>query len=49
MLQSLFGIKGGRFDSYDEFRNGYYNEYWVRPSDEERPENFKKIENGCYW
>lgn len=49
VLQSLFGIKGGRFDSYDEFRNGYYNEYWVRPSDEERPENFKKIENGCYW
>lgn len=49
VLQALFGIKGGRFDTYAEFRNGYYNEYWVRPSEEERPKNFKKIENGCYW
>lgn len=49
VLQVLFGIKGGRFDNYDDFKNIYYNNYWIRPSENERPKNYKKIENGCYW
>lgn len=51
-LQLLFGIKGRRWEGgtggyfYDQ---KYYNEYWVRPSDEERPTNAAAYEGGCYW
>lgn len=49
-LQLLFGIKGKRWEG-----NGYdyhyklYNEYWVRPTDDLKPENYKNVEGGCYW
>ena len=43
-LQLYFGIKGKRWDS-----KGYYNEYWVRPSDKETPKLSEKVEGGCYW
>ena len=43
-LQLLFGIKGGRFDSW-----GVYNEHWIRPLDRERPANHREMENGAYW
>ena len=43
-LQLLFGIKGKRWDD-----KGFYNECWVSPSKEERPERFEKVEGGCYW
>lgn len=43
-LQLFFGIKGKRWDN-----SGLYNEYWVRPSDRDKPKNIEKIENGCYW
>lgn len=49
-LQLLFGIKGKRWEG-----NGYdyhyklYNEYWVRPTDDLKPENYKNVESGCYW
>jgi len=26
-----------------------FNEHWIRPMNEERPENSNLIENGCYW
>ena len=45
-LQTLFGIKGGRWDSqYSDM----YNEYWVYPSEEETPAGYEKVEGGCYW
>lgn len=45
-LQTLFGIKGGRWDvQYSDM----YNEYWVYPSKEETPVGFEKVEGGCYW
>lgn len=47
-LQILFGIKGKRWDSNKMFSD-LYNEWWVRPDKEERPENPKQIEDGCYW
>ena len=43
-LQLLFGIKGKRWDD-----KGFYNEYWVSPSEAERPGRFEKVEGGCYW
>jgi hypothetical protein len=48
-LQLLFGIKGGRWDKGDENVNLFYNEHWVRPGENDRPKNYKSIENGCYW
>jgi len=44
-LQLLFGIKGGRWDSY----NDLYNDAWVYPSEEETPPGVQIIEGGCYW
>ncbi|MDE7432749.1 MAG: hypothetical protein K2N34_12665 [Lachnospiraceae bacterium] len=49
-LQLLFGIKGKRWESngYD-YQHKLYNEYWVRPTDDLKPQNYKDVENGCYW
>lgn len=47
--QVLFGIRGGRWDAYDGVYAEMMNEYWVRPSDEEKIKDSDKIENGCYW
>lgn len=46
--QLLFGIKGKRWEDRPEFQ-ALFNEYWVKPLDEDRPENFQKVEDGCYW
>ncbi len=46
-LQILFGIKGGRWESYEISK--LFNEYWVRPLEEETPRNAQMIEGGCYW
>jgi hypothetical protein len=46
--QILFGIKGKRWDEAPNI-NVFYNDTWTRPSAEEIPEGFKKIEAGCYW
>lgn len=43
-LQLLFGIKGKRWDN-----SGLYNEYWVSPSTDEKPNGLNKVEGGCYW
>lgn len=48
VLQILFGIKGARWDT-DPVVSKLYNEYWVRPSEEERPSSANSIERGCYW
>ena len=47
-LQILFGIKGRRWDNIPSVSR-YYNEYWVRPSENETPERNHVVENGCYW
>lgn len=46
--QILFGIKGKRWEEH-EFISKLMNENWVRPSAEEVPQNFTKVEDGCYW
>lgn len=52
-LQLLFGIKGGRWENpnYSEEYDytSLFNEYWVRPSEEERPSTADKVEDACYW
>lgn len=45
-LQLLFGIKGARWDLSRGF---LYNKYWVRPSEEEKPQMANSVENACYW
>ncbi len=48
--QLLFGIKGKRWETeYTYIRDNYYNEYWVRPSENEKPKGSVKVEGGCYW
>ncbi|WP_418552559.1 hypothetical protein [Prevotella sp.] len=51
--QLLFGIKGKRWEGHyhgnDMRFNNLFNEYWVYPSDTEKPKNANKIEGGCYW
>ena len=48
--QILFGIKGKRWDEHDVIST-FYNEHWVRPSDEEIPERMEnmRIDTGHYW
>jgi hypothetical protein len=46
--QILFGIKGKRWDDHDVISK-LYNSYWVRPSADETPSNYKAVEEGCYW
>lgn len=48
VLQMFFGIKGARWNAQDKYRN-LYNEYWIRPGDEYKPQYFAKIDGGCYW
>lgn len=49
-LQLLFGIKGKRWETADfDFQHKFYNEYWVRPTDDLKPQNYLNVENGCYW
>ncbi len=47
-LQIFFGIKGRRWDNMPEVKK-FYNQAWVRPSEEERIHQRHKIEGGCYW
>ncbi len=48
VTQVLFGIKGGRYDASSRYAS-MYNAYWVRPSNSERPQNFRQHEGGAYW
>lgn len=47
-VQILFGIKGKRWDDH-EFISRLYNDHWVRPRPDERPPNYRSVEEGCYW
>jgi len=46
--QVLFGIKGRRWEENPFFQT-LFNEYWIRPAEDERPRGFQKVEDGCYW
>lgn len=46
--QILFGIRGARWDVRPEMQQ-YFNEYWIRPSENEKPKDAKNVEGGCYW
>lgn len=46
--QVLFGIIGKRWEAYPQFKN-IFNEHWTRPLPEEIPEEYIKVEGGCYW
>lgn len=49
-LQCLFGIKGARWeDPIYDYNNKYYNKYWIRPLESEKPKTADKVENACYW
>ncbi|MBR1617242.1 hypothetical protein IJ670_03740 [bacterium] len=48
-LQLFFGITGQRWIDYYPDVRAIMNEHWIRPSDSEKPEGYKKIEGGCYW
>lgn len=47
-LQTLFGIKGKRWDN-DSYMKNVYNEYWVYPDEKDKPAGAYKVEGGCYW
>ena len=46
--QLLFGIKGNRWDTHPVISK-LYNDYWVRPGENETFKKSDSIENGCYW
>ena len=46
--QILFGIKGARWDNNPSIA-GMYNEYWIRPNENERCKDGSLVEGGCYW
>lgn len=50
-LQLLFGVYGERWINHSIISKciSDYPLYWTRPSDDEQPENYKKVEGGCYW
>lgn len=46
--QLLFGIIGDRWINHPRIKP-WINDSWVRPSKNEQPAGFKKVEGGCYW
>lgn len=46
--QMFFGIRGARWESHNIIST-FFNEYWVRPLEEEKPMNYQMVERGCYW
>ena len=51
-LQTIFGIIGKRYENpshADGIYLKYINKHWIRPNKNERPKNYKNVENGCYW
>ena len=50
ILQLMFGIRGSRWDdpSYSAYHS-LFNEHWVYPGADNKPQNAENLENGCYW
>ena len=50
VLQMYFGILGNRWiTERPDILHLYCNDFWKRPKLTERPRQYEKIENGCYW
>ena len=50
VLQMYFGVLGGRWEKErQDIIELYKNEYWARPTEEERPKGHETIERSCYW
>lgn len=49
VTQLLFGIKGKRWEEWEHYKELRLDDgkHWIFPS--EKPQNYKKIEHGCYW
>lgn len=47
--QALFGVAGSRWTREKTPIQCLMNSYWTRPSEEERPPNWRDAEKGCYW
>ncbi len=47
--QILFGIIGKRWEEKPDFMKSIPNEFWIHPSENEKPPMAGQIENGCYW
>lgn len=52
-LQLLFGIKGNRWEDNNYHPifnyNTLFNNYWVKPGNNYRPQNAEQFEDACYW
>lgn len=59
VLQLLFGIKGNRWENpnygvkewgipYGSYSN-LINDFWIKPSDKEKPQQSDQVEGACYW
>ncbi len=46
--QLFLGIKGYRWETHSIIST-FFNEFWIRPLEEERPMNYHMVERGCYW
>lgn len=50
VTQLLFGIKGARWEQYIVYPyKNLFNEFWVRPGENETPKKANSVEGGCYW
>ncbi|MEO6608968.1 MAG: hypothetical protein ABIN69_10915, partial [Aestuariivirga sp.] len=49
--QLFFGIRGARWERppHAETTQHFFNEFWVRPADDERPSRANMMEDACYW
>jgi len=46
--QILFGIWGNRWENVPNIKK-LKNDYWIRPSEEEKPKGAENVEGACYW
>ena len=50
VLQMYFGVYGERWiRERPDILKLYQNRHWTRPKEEERPKDYKKVEDSCYW
>lgn len=53
VLQVLFGIKGKRWETEEYYKDKYHllmnNPNWTYPINEDKPQNYNKVEKSCYW
>lgn len=47
--QMIFGVLGKRWTEDPILMSEVVNEYWIRPSKEEKYDGMNKVEDACYW